>query len=269
MRPLTARIDPEELLLAYRLGIFPMAESRTAKHVLWIRPSERGILPLDKFRVPKRLARTVRTDRFDVRTDTAFGDVVRACAASTPGRRETWINDPIIEVFEELFRRGMAHSVECWRDGDLVGGTYGLAMGAAFFAESKFSRATDASKVALVHLAARLKLGNFRLLDAQFPNPHLEQFGAVAVPELKFEGLLAEALTRDAQWVGSVPTPTSSSGSSGGSSVGVSTAPGAGMTSVAPGSAGARGRACAAVTTGGAGGGGAGSSVMQVITQTS
>ena len=269
MRPLLTRIDPEELLLAYRLGIFPMAESRTAKAVLWIRPSERGIIPLDTFHVPKRLARTVRTNRFDVKTDTAFGEVIRACAASAPGRRDTWINDPIIEVFEELHRRGLAHSVETWRNGELVGGTYGLAMGAAFFAESKFSRATDASKVALVHLVRLLKAGNFCLLDAQFPNPHLEQFGAVAVPEIKFEAMLAEALTRNAQWVGSEPTPTSSSASSGGCSDGVSTAPGAGVTSTSPETVAAGGATCAVVTTGLGGGGGAGSSVTQLVTQTS
>lgn len=200
MKPLPTSIDPDELVLAYRLGIFPMAESRTAKSVLWVRPSERGIIPLDTFHVPKRLARTVRTDRFEVRIDTAFGDVIRGCADSAPGRNDTWINQPIVDVFEELHARGLAHSVETWRDGKLAGGVYGLALGAAFFAESKFSRATDASKVALVHLVARLKAGGFRLLDAQFPNPHLEQFGAIAVPEKTFETMLADALAREARF---------------------------------------------------------------------
>ena len=270
------KIDPEELLLAYRLGIFPMAESRTAKDVLWVRPSERGIIPLDKFHVPHRLARTVRTDRYEVRVDTAFGRVIRACAAA-PGRRETWINDAIIDVFEALHARGLAHSVETWREGELAGGVYGLSLGAAFFAESKFSRATDASKVALVHLAARLKAGGYRLLDAQFPNPHLEQFGAVTVAELKFEALLADALSRRADfhyWPGKVPTPTSSSVGTSGSGAGA--IPGAAVTSGAgpatvPGAADTLAGRCdtALVTTGGAGGGGAGSSVMQVITQTS
>ena len=180
-------INPEELLLAYRLGIFPMAESRTAEEVLWVRPHERGILPLETFHVPRRLARAVRSDRYDVTIDTAFDQVIRGCAESQPDRRETWINDPIIDVFEILHRRGFAHSVETWHRGRLVGGLYGLSLGAAFFAESKFSRMTDASKVALVHLAARLKAGAYALLDAQFPNPHLEQFGAITVTEERFQ----------------------------------------------------------------------------------
>jgi len=256
-----------------------MAESRDAKTVLWVRPAERGIIPLDAFHVPKRLARTVRTDRYEVRVDTAFGAVIRGCAAAAPGRRETWINQAIIEVFETLHARGLAHSVETWSGGELAGGVYGLSLGAAFFAESKFSRKSDASKVALVHLAARLRAGGYRLLDAQFPNPHLEQFGAVTVAELKFEALLADALARRAnfvQWDGKVPVPTwSSEGSSGsGAGAGVGAAPGVGVTSgcegVLPGAAETvEGRCVTLVTTGGAAGGGAGSSVMQVITQTS
>jgi leucyl/phenylalanyl-tRNA--protein transferase len=189
-------INPEELLLAYRLGIFPMAESRHAKDVLWVRPHERGILPLDKFHVPRRLARVVRSNRFEVKVDTAFDQVIRACAESQPDRRETWINDAIIDVFVALHRRGFAHSVETWQGERLVGGLYGLSVGAAFFAESKFSRVTDASKVALVHLAARLKAGGYTLLDAQFPNPHLDQFGAATVTEERFQFMLSEALTR-------------------------------------------------------------------------
>ena len=189
-------INPEELMLAYRLGIFPMAESRHAKDVLWVRPHERGILPLDKFHVPRRLARVVRSNRFEVKVDTAFEEVIRACAESQPDRRETWINDAIIDVFIALHRRGFAHSVETWQDERLVGGLYGLSLGAAFFAESKFSRVTDASKVALVHLAARLKAGGYTLLDAQFPNPHLNQFGAATVTEERFQFMLSEALTR-------------------------------------------------------------------------
>jgi leucyl/phenylalanyl-tRNA--protein transferase len=189
-------INPEELLLAYRLGIFPMAESRHAKDVLWVRPHERGILPLDNFHVPRRLARVVRSNRFDVKVDTAFEDVIRACAESQPDRRETWINDAIIDVFIALHQRGFAHSVETWQNGTLVGGLYGLSVGGAFFAESKFSRVTDASKVALVHLAARLKAGGYTLLDAQFPNPHLNQFGAATVTEERFQFMLSHALAR-------------------------------------------------------------------------
>ena len=189
-------INPEELLLAYRLGIFPMAESRHAEDVLWVRPHERGILPLDKFHVPRRLARVVRSNRFKVKADTAFEQVIRACAESQPDRRETWINDAIIDVFLSLHRRGFAHSVETWLGDRLVGGLYGLSLGAAFFAESKFSRVTDASKVALVHLTARLKAGGYTLLDAQFPNPHLNQFGAATVTEERFQFMLSQALTR-------------------------------------------------------------------------
>lgn len=278
MKPLATAVDPDELILAYRLGIFPMAESRTAKTVLWVRPSERGILPLDTFHVPKRLARTVRSDRYDVRVDTAFGEVIRGCADSAPGRRDTWINQAIIDVFEVLQARGLAHSVEAWCDGKLAGGVYGLALGAAFFAESKFSRATDASKVALVHLVARLKAGGFRLLDAQFPNPHLEQFGAVAISEKAFETLLADALAREARfdyWDGKLPVPTWSS--TGPSDSGCGVASGAdtslsdgvtvtGAPVLPPPETDGR---CARATTGGAGGGGSGSSVMQLVTQTS
>lgn len=189
-------INPEELLLAYRLGIFPMAESRHAEDVLWVRPHERGILPLDKFHVPRRLARVVRANRFEVTVNAAFESVIQACAESQPDRRETWINDAIIDVFVALHRRGFAHSVETWHEDKLVGGLYGLSLGAAFFAESKFSRMTDASKVALVHLAARLKAGGYTLLDAQFPNPHLDQFGAVTVTEERFQFILSQALAR-------------------------------------------------------------------------
>jgi leucyl/phenylalanyl-tRNA--protein transferase len=198
-----------------------MAESRTAKDVLWVRPHERGILPLEKFHVPKRLARAVRGDRFEVRVDTAFSEVIRGCAEAMPGRRETWINGAIIDVFETMHRRGLAHSVETWREGRLVGGVYGLSLGAAFFAESKFSRETDASKVALVHLAARLKTGGYLLLDAQFPNPHLEQFGAVNIAEERFQALLARALEREGDFyylggAGTAGGGTSSGGVSGG-----------------------------------------------------
>ncbi len=191
------KINPDELLLAYRLGIFPMAETRDAEEVLWVRPRERGILPLADFHIPKRLARTLRHCPFEIRVDTAFADVVRGCADT---RDDTWINPAIAEVFQILHERKDAHSVECWQDGKLVGGVYGLALRGAFFAESKFSRATDASKIALVHLAQRLKAGGFTLLDAQFPNPHLEQFGALAISEGQFDKLLNQALEREADF---------------------------------------------------------------------
>ena len=239
-------INPEELLLAYRLGIFPMAESRFAKDVLWVRPHERCILPLDKFHVPRRLAATVRSDRYQITVNKEFTAVIRGCAEARPGRRDTWINEPIVDVFELLHSRGFAHSVEVWHDGKIVGGLYGLALGAAFFAESKFSRMTDASKVALVHLAARLKAGGYSLLDAQFPNPHLEQFGAITVTEERFQGLLARALSREGNFYGLAP---GGGGPGGGSSTGTR----------------AGGGGCA--TTGGSAG--PGWSVLQVITQTS
>jgi len=239
-------INPEELLLAYRLGIFPMAESRNARDVLWVRPHERCILPLDKFHVPRRLAATVRSDRFHVTVNTQFSQIINGCAEAMPNRRDTWINEAIVDVFTMLHARGLAHSVETWQGDTLVGGLYGLALGAAFFAESKFSRTTDASKVALVHLAARLKAGGYCLLDAQFPNPHLEQFGAVTVTEERFQGLLAQALSREANFYGLAP---GGGGPGGGSSSG--TFAGAGP--------------CA----GGGGSAGPGWSVLQVITQTS
>jgi leucyl/phenylalanyl-tRNA--protein transferase len=246
-------INPEELLLAYRLGIFPMAESRNAKDVLWVRPHERCILPLDKFHVPRRLAATIKSDRYAVTVDTAFGDVIRGCAEQRPDRRDTWINAAIVDVFTTLHTRGLAHSVEVWFDGKLVGGLYGLSLASAFFAESKFSRMRDTSKVALVHLAARLKAGGYALLDAQFPNPHLEQFGAVTVTEERFQGLLVQALSRQADFYGR----------SGAAPVGGGTAVAGGGRS-SGGLAGGGGK-----SAGKAFSSGTGWSVLQVITQTS
>jgi len=241
-------IDPDELILAYRLGIFPMAETRNAPETLWVRPQERAILPLERFHVPGRLARTVRSDRFEVRVDTAFSKVLQACAASREGRPQTWINDDIIDVFEKLHFRKLAHSVEAYENGELVGGLYGLSLGGAFFGESMFSATRDASKVALVHLAARLKTGGYTLLDAQFPNEHLTQFGAIIVGRERFEKLLGDAIKREGNFYGL------DSGSGAGSAVGSSADGGA--------------------TAGGAGGAGSGSAgigalVLQVITQTS
>ena len=261
-------IDPEELLLAYRLGIFPMAESRYSEDVLWIRPRERGVLPLETFHVPKRLARTLHRDRYQIRVDTAFDAVIRGCAAVGRGRGETWINEAIIDVFGRLFARGAVHSVEAYDDGALVGGVYGLSIGAVFFAESKFSRATDASKVALVHLAGRLKYGGYRLLDAQFPNPHLDQFGAVNISEERFEALLNTALTGSADF-GALDRDYGVAGA------GVAGTPRAGAAGAVPtGAAAGAGRAGAAAgaaggVTGTGGGWAAGSSVLHVMTQTS
>jgi leucyl/phenylalanyl-tRNA--protein transferase len=186
----------EDLLNCYERGVFPMADSREDDGIFLIDPAERGVLPLGGFHVPKRLARTVRSDLYQVRVDTAFEAVVEACAAARPDRPETWINRPIQTLYRELFLRGYGHSVECWLGPRLVGGLYGVAVGGAFFGESMFSHERDASKVALVHLVARLKVGHFHLLDTQFLTEHLSQFGAVAVPRAAYRTRLRTALER-------------------------------------------------------------------------
>ena len=190
----------DDLIDCYRRGVFPMADARDDEGVFLIDPEKRGTLPLDGFRVPSRLARTVRAEPFAVRIDTAFEAVIELCAQATPGRPETWINHPIQAMYLALHRRGLAHSVECWRDDDLVGGLYGVSLGGAFFGESMFSRATDASKVALVHLAARLKVGGYALLDAQFITDHLKQFGAVEIERRDYRRLLDAALATSADF---------------------------------------------------------------------
>lgn len=178
MRPLTSDL----LLRAYAMGIFPMARSRHDPRLYWIDPDQRGILPLAAFHVPRSLRKALKKGVFEIRCDTAFEDVMQGCGEPTSDRPDTWINDEIVRLFVELHKLGMAHSVETWRDGRLVGGLYGLALGAAFFGESMFSRQTDASKVALVHLVARLKKGGYQLLDTQFVTEHLARFGAVEIP---------------------------------------------------------------------------------------
>jgi len=191
-------ITPELLLQAYRIGVFPMGERRDDPKLYWLDPRLRAVLPLDGFHLPKRLARTVRQDIFEVSADTDFTGVMRACAEPRPGHPESWINEPILTLYGELFARGHAHSVECRREGELVGGLYGVSVGAAFFGESMFSRERDASKVALVHLMARLIKGGFRLLDCQFMTEHLRSFGAIEVPREEFRVKLADAVDRTA-----------------------------------------------------------------------
>jgi leucyl/phenylalanyl-tRNA---protein transferase len=191
---LALRLTPEILLEAYAAGIFPMADAADDPELFWVDPTRRGVLPLDAFHVPRRLARLVRQDRFAVCCDTAFEGVMCGCAESNEKRPNTWINREILRLYGALFARGAAHSVECWLEGDLVGGLYGVSLGAAFFGESMFSRVTDASKVALVHLAARLRLGGYRLLDTQFLTPHLAQFGGTEISRARYHRLLAEAL---------------------------------------------------------------------------
>src|SRR3954447_21204822 len=202
---LALRLTPEILLQAYAAGIFPMAETADDTELFWVDPTRRGILPLDAFHVPRRLARLVRQDRFKVRCDTAFEAVMRGCAESNEKRPNTWINDGILGLYGPLFAGGRAHSVECWLDGELVGGLYGVSLGAAFFGESMFSRVTDASKVALVHLAARLRLGGYRLLDTQFLTPHLAQFGGLEISRARYHRLLAEALAYRASFPAVLP----------------------------------------------------------------
>jgi leucyl/phenylalanyl-tRNA--protein transferase len=184
----------EDLLDCYERGVFPMADTREDDKIFLIDPAERGVLPLAGFHVPRRLARTIRSDHYQVRIDTAFEQVVDACAAARPDRPDTWINRPIQALYRELFLRGIGHSVECWRESRLVGGLYGVAIGGAFFGESMFSLERDASKVALVHLVARLRVGHFSLLDAQFLTDHLQQFGARAISRTDYKRQLRSAL---------------------------------------------------------------------------
>jgi leucyl/phenylalanyl-tRNA--protein transferase len=204
------RLTPELLLQAYRAGIFPMAEHRNDPNLFWVSPDARGIFPLDEFHLPKRLARTIKSDRFTVKVDTAFTAVMQLCAAPAPDRKDSWINDEILSLYTALHRSGHAHSVECWREGALVGGLYGVKIGAAFFGESMFSRERDASKVALAHLVARLKAAGFHLLDAQFITSHLAQFGAVEIPRDAYLEILADALEHNADFY--CPAPSGSTG---------------------------------------------------------
>jgi leucyl/phenylalanyl-tRNA--protein transferase len=194
-------ITPQVLLKAYSVGIFPMAETADDPHLFWIEPEERGIIPLVGFHVPRRLARTVLSDRFDIRIDTDFESVIDGCAGNGMSERpKTWINARIRQLYGDLFTQGHCHTVEAWRDGRLAGGLYGIVLGGAFFGESMFSRERDASKVALVHLAARLKAGGFQLLDTQFITPHLQQFGAIAIERQAYQKLLDAAIAAPADF---------------------------------------------------------------------
>jgi leucyl/phenylalanyl-tRNA--protein transferase len=198
--PAVLTLTPELVLRAYAAGIFPMAETAGDPEVFWVDPVQRGILPLNGFHVPRRLQRTLRREPFEVRINAAFDAVVAACAEPRPDHPETWINDSIRSVYGQLHRIGHAHSVECWQDGALVGGLYGVAINAVFFGESMFARATDASKVALVHLVERMRERNFRLLDTQFVTEHLRQFGAVEIGRASYHRMLAKALEHPARF---------------------------------------------------------------------
>lgn len=200
--PRSSDLDPDLVLRAYAMGVFPMAEHRDDPSVFWVEPRQRAILPLDGFHLSRSLRKTIASDRFRVTTDTAFEQVIALCAESADDRPDTWINPAIERVFVALHARGFAHSVECW-DGDrLVGGLYGLALGRAFFGESMVSRARDASKVAIAALVARLRVGGFALLDCQFITDHLASLGAVEVPREHYLSLLSDALGEGAAGLG-------------------------------------------------------------------
>lgn len=201
-RPLAPgqRIPPDLLLRAYASGVFPMAENQDDPEVFWVRPEERGIIPLNRFHAPKSLAKKVRQQPFEIRFDTDFAGVIDGCAETRSERTSTWINQPIREAYQTLFERGNCHTVEAWKDGRLVGGLYGVTLGRAFFGESMFARERDASKICLVHLVERLRERGFILLDTQFTTDHLKRFGAIDVPRARYEKLLEEALQGSAEF---------------------------------------------------------------------
>jgi leucyl/phenylalanyl-tRNA--protein transferase len=193
-------ITPQVLLKAYACGIFPMAESADDPALYWIEPQQRGILPLDRLHIPRRLARTIRQGTFEIRVDSEFDGIISGCAASRPGRRTTWINPKIRALYRDLYDSGYCHTVEAWQGGRLVGGLYGVALNGAFFGESMFSSVRDASKVALTYLCARLIHGGFSLLDTQFVTDHLTQFGAIEVDRREFHVRLERALSHQADF---------------------------------------------------------------------
>ena len=197
---MSTTITPQILLRAYAAGIFPMAESAEDNALYWVEPDERGIIPLDGLRISQSLRKTVRRQPFDIRIDSDFAAVINACAARTADRKTTWINGRIRSLYVQLHKAGFCHSVECWQDGALAGGLYGVRLGAVFFGESMFSRVSDASKVALVHLVARLNFGGFRMLDAQFLNPHLERLGAISLAKAEYQKRLEPLLEMDADF---------------------------------------------------------------------
>jgi leucyl/phenylalanyl-tRNA--protein transferase len=195
-------ITPDLVLKAYAYGVFPMAKSRGDTEVFWVQPKLRGIIPLDAFHLSRSLRRRMRQGIFTVTVDTCFDAVMKGCAETTEARPDTWINNSILRLFNDLHRAQLAHSVEVWKDGALVGGVYGLAMGGAFFGESMFSRVTDASKVALTHLVAMLKHGGFSLMDTQFLTDHLKSLGAIEIPQADYLTLLSTALADQGRFEG-------------------------------------------------------------------
>jgi leucyl/phenylalanyl-tRNA--protein transferase len=193
-------ITADLLLKAYAYGVFPMAKSRGDEKVFWVQPKQRGVIPLDKFHVSRSMRKVLRRGDFSVTVDSAFAQVLDGCAEPKPGRQETWINAKIVELFTELRTAGLAHSIEVWRGPELIGGLYGLAMGAAFFGESMFSRAENGSKIALCHLVGIMKRGGFALLDTQFITDHLARFGAIEIPQKDYLVRLGAALSQQARF---------------------------------------------------------------------
>ena len=259
--------DAQDLLDCYARGVFPMADAREDPGVFLVDPERRGVIPLNAFHVSRRLARTVRAEPFDVRLNTAFHDVVLACAAAGPGRTQTWINRPIERLYLQLHRLGHAHSVECWQDDELVGGLYGVSLGGAFFGESMFSRRRDASKVALVHLVGHLIAGGFHLLDTQFLTDHLASFGAREIDRADYRRRLAETLGIKAAFYGVGGEGSGGVVAGAGAAVGAGEAAGAvttvGTTGAAAGALEAGGRTAVAAT------GMGGAFVLQLIAQAS
>lgn len=193
-------LPPELILSAYANGLFPMAKDRDDPTIHWLDPIRRGVIPLDRFHIPRSLKKTLRKRPFEIRIDHAFSEVVHACAEPTLDRPRTWLNDELIDAYVAMAERGFAHSVECWQEGRLVGGLYGVALGGAFFGESMFSRVRDASKVALVELVCRLRVGGFELLDTQFVTDHLRRFGAIEISRQDYRIRLRRAVIRRASW---------------------------------------------------------------------
>jgi leucyl/phenylalanyl-tRNA---protein transferase len=261
----TIEITPQVLLKAYACGIFPMAESAEDNALYWIEPERRGILPLDRMHVPKRLARLIRSGGFEVKVDRNFEAVIDGCAAPRSGRRSTWINGRIRSLYRELFALGHCHTIEVWQDGVLTGGLYGVHLGRAFFGESMFSRARDASKVALVYLVARLIYGGFTLLDTQFVTGHLARFGAIEVSRDEFQRLLESALG------GGLAHGSGSAGSGGGGAAAASAgaSPGGASAGGAPGGASAAGAAPGSAAFAALPEGAGGAFVLQLVSQTS
>ncbi len=199
--PFAVEITPELIVRAYRAGIFPMAEDATDEDLFWVSPEERGIIPLDGFHASKSLRKAMRKSGWTIRVDTDWDAIIEGCATVGDDRHSTWINSTIRSVYGELFRRGVAHTVEIWDGPDLVGGLYGLAIGAAFFGESMFHRRTDASKMAMAHLVDRLNAGGFELLDTQFLTDHLASLGGIEIPRADYEDRLSRAVMRDGDWM--------------------------------------------------------------------